>query len=94
MVLPVGGIVQELTEKVSKISAPREFTVRVDGRPFRGRATPDLEVGGFSIEIPALPGCFSEADSLREVQREAREAIEAYLGAGVAVSANPKQASN
>jgi DNA-binding transcriptional MerR regulator len=85
MVLPIEGIVRKLSEKVTQISAPHEFTVRAAHGVHRAVATPDLEVGGFSISFPSLPGCFSEADTLRKARSEAREAVEAYLGAGVVV---------
>lgn len=35
--------------------------------------------GGYSVEIPELPGCFTEGDSLAEALANAREAIECYL---------------
>ena len=38
--------------------------------------------GGFWAEIPALPGCFTQGESLEELEANARESIEAYLGLG------------
>lgn len=35
--------------------------------------------GGYSVSIPALPGCFSEGDTKLEALRNAKEAIELYL---------------
>ena len=92
MVLPVGEIVRQLGERLTQIRAPRPFTVCVGGHSYHCVATPDLEVGGFSIEIPALPGCFSEADTMREARAEAREAIEAHLGVEAVPSAPSKRA--
>lgn len=40
------------------------------------------EEGGFWAEVPALPGCVTQAESLDELERMAKEAIEAYLGLG------------
>lgn len=37
------------------------------------------EVGGFSASVPALPGCFSEGESLQEVLDNTREAAELWL---------------
>jgi predicted RNase H-like HicB family nuclease len=37
------------------------------------------EVGGYSVEVPALPGCFSEGDTLEEALANIKEAIECYL---------------
>jgi DNA-binding transcriptional MerR regulator len=93
MFLPVEEIVRQLNEKVTEIGAPQTFTVRVAGRDYHAVATPDLEAGGFSIKIPALPGCFAEADTIREAKREARESIEAILGAGVAVGTSARRAA-
>lgn len=41
--------------------------------------TPDEESGGFTVEAPALPGCVTEGDTLREAQKNAKDAIELYL---------------
>lgn len=35
--------------------------------------------GGYSIVVPALPGCVSEADTLEEVQAQITEAAEGWL---------------
>ena len=37
------------------------------------------EVGGYSVQVPALPGCFSEGDTLEEALANIKEAIECYL---------------
>ncbi len=38
------------------------------------------EEGGYSIHVPALPGCPSEADTLEEARNNAKEAIKSYIG--------------
>ncbi len=35
--------------------------------------------GGFTVYVPALPGCISEGDSRDEALRNIREAIDLYL---------------
>jgi predicted RNase H-like HicB family nuclease len=40
---------------------------------------PEPDVGGFSAEIPALPGCYTQGETLEEVQANLREAAEAWL---------------
>jgi predicted RNase H-like HicB family nuclease len=35
--------------------------------------------GGYTVFVPALPGCVSEGDSLDEARQNIREAIELYL---------------
>lgn len=42
--------------------------------------TSEPEVGGYSAEVPSLPGCHTEGDSLEEVRENLRDAIEGWLG--------------
>jgi predicted RNase H-like HicB family nuclease len=35
--------------------------------------------GGFWVEVPALPGCYSQGETREEVLDNVREAIELYL---------------
>ncbi len=35
--------------------------------------------GGYTVYVPALPGCLSEGDTLEEARQNIREAIELYL---------------
>lgn len=35
--------------------------------------------GGYTVFVPALPGCVSEGDTLEEARANIREAIELYL---------------
>ena len=37
------------------------------------------EEGGYTVTVPALPGCISEGDTKEEALRNIREAIEVYL---------------
>lgn len=37
------------------------------------------EEGGYWAEVPALPGCFTQGETLDEVKSMAKEAIEGYL---------------
>jgi predicted RNase H-like HicB family nuclease len=79
--IDVEPIVKDLRADVTELSAVREIDMRVRGRSYRAVLTPDLEVGGYTIEVPELPGCITEGDTLREARRMAREAIEAWLDA-------------
>ena len=40
------------------------------------------EEGGFWAEIPALPGCVTQGDSIAEVMANLKEAVEGWLEAG------------
>lgn len=37
------------------------------------------EDGGYTVYVPALPGCISEGDTIEEALQNIREAIELYL---------------
>jgi len=37
------------------------------------------EEGGFWAEVPALPGCYSQGETIEETMENAKEAIEAHL---------------
>jgi predicted RNase H-like HicB family nuclease len=37
------------------------------------------EEGGYTVIVPALPGCISEGNSREEAMQNIREAIELYL---------------
>lgn len=37
------------------------------------------EEGGFWSEVPSLPGCYSQGETIDETLRNTKEAIEAYL---------------
>lgn len=37
------------------------------------------EDGGYTVTVPALPGCVTEGDTIAESLENAREAIECYL---------------
>jgi predicted RNase H-like HicB family nuclease len=39
----------------------------------------DAEEGGFWAEVPALPGCFTQAESREELLANLREAVEGCL---------------
>ncbi|MGE3309972.1 MAG: type II toxin-antitoxin system HicB family antitoxin [Limisphaerales bacterium] len=39
----------------------------------------DAEEGGFWAEVPALPGCVTQGESIEEVTANLREAIDGWL---------------
>lgn len=39
----------------------------------------DAEEGGFWAEVPALPGCVTQGETLEELEANLHEAIEAWL---------------
>ena len=40
---------------------------------------PDPEVGGYTVEVPSLPGCISEGDTIDEALANIKEAIDLYI---------------
>jgi antitoxin HicB len=40
---------------------------------------PDLEDGGYTVTVPALPGCVTEGETVVECIQNAEEAIRLYL---------------
>ena len=43
------------------------------------KPTPYEDEVGFTVNVPALPGCITEGDSMEDALRNAREAISAFL---------------
>ncbi|MCP2604776.1 type II toxin-antitoxin system HicB family antitoxin [Candidatus Aminicenantes bacterium AH-873-B07] len=39
------------------------------------------EEGGYWAEVPALPGCFSQGETIEETMKNIREAIESHIEA-------------
>ena len=37
------------------------------------------EEGGFWVEVPALPGCYSQGETVEDTLENARDAIDLYL---------------
>ncbi|MVN20688.1 type II toxin-antitoxin system HicB family antitoxin [Mucilaginibacter arboris] len=47
-------------------------------RTYRVLLTPEAE-GGFSVSVPALPGCFTQGETIEEAMEMAKEAISLYI---------------
>jgi predicted RNase H-like HicB family nuclease len=47
----------------------------------------EAEEGGFWAEVPALPGCVSQGETMEELLANVREAIQAWLDAEPAAEA-------
>lgn len=44
---------------------------------------PDEESGGYTVEVPSLPGCISEGDTLEEALENIQDAIREYIASMV-----------
>lgn len=40
---------------------------------------PDTEGGGYTVQVPTLPGCTTEGDTLQEALENAKDAIRLYV---------------
>lgn len=54
------------------------YTEHMASREFEVVLTPEEE-GGYSVSVPALPGCVSQGQTREEALAMIREAIEGYL---------------
>jgi DNA-binding transcriptional MerR regulator/predicted RNase H-like HicB family nuclease len=75
----VAPIAEDLRSKVTDLQAPRSLNVRVGQRTFVAVLTPDLAAGGYSVEVPELPGVVTEADTIPEARKMAADAIRLWL---------------
>jgi len=41
------------------------------------------EEGGFWAEVPSIPGCATQGETMDEIEANVREAIEAYLAVDI-----------
>ncbi len=60
--------------KAEATPIPVQFTVTLTALVY-----PESEAGGYSAEVPALPGCHTQGETLEEVQANLREAAEGWL---------------
>lgn len=61
---------------MKKAKAVETFRVIVDGIEFEFEPADE---GGYSVSVPALPGCISEGDSFEEALTNIRDALEGCL---------------
>jgi len=73
------------------VATTHPFTLRLDVT-LTAVVSPEPEVGGFSAEIPALPGCYTQGETLEEVRANLREAAEAWLSSAHDRAAAPPAA--
>jgi len=52
----------------------------------------DAEEGGFWAEVPAIPGCATQGDTMEELLRNVHEAIEGCLSVDIAEPGQSTQA--
>jgi DNA-binding transcriptional MerR regulator len=77
----LGPMIEKLEATVTQLTTPREIHVPVRGHKYRAVLHPDLEAGGFWIEVPELQGCVTEADSVPEARAMVRDVVGLWLEA-------------
>ena len=50
-------------------------------RTFKVILEPEKENGGYSVTVPALPGCATQGESIGECLARAKEAVELFIEA-------------
>jgi len=45
---------------------------------------PDLETNGYTVEVPSLPGCVSEGETVEEALANIKEAIDLHIESMIA----------
>lgn len=60
---------------------PFEMKCRIAGTVYTAVLTPDLVVGGYTIEVPQLPGVVTEADTIPEAKRMVQDVVKLWLAA-------------
>jgi antitoxin HicB len=65
---------RRMRRKLARMATPREYEVVLMTE----------EEGGFSVTVPALPGCTSQGETREEALSMIREAIEVYIESLVA----------
>ena len=45
---------------------------------------PDMESGGYVVEVPSLPGCYSQGETVEEAVANIREAIDLHIESMIA----------
>ena len=48
----------------------RKYTIILD---------PDTEEGGYTVTVPALPGCITQGETVEQCIERAKEAIQGYI---------------
>jgi predicted RNase H-like HicB family nuclease len=71
----------DLARSVRDRLGPPVLLVPVGGRIYTAVLTRDPAVGGYTVTVPELPGCVTEADTLDEARTMAAEVIGLWLEA-------------
>lgn len=79
MRIALAPIASQIEGQLRDLSTPQTIRVRVGSRVYQAVLTPDLSRGGFTAEVPSLPGVITEGDTLPETKAMLSEAIRLWL---------------
>jgi predicted RNase H-like HicB family nuclease len=63
---------------IESISTPKPLTVNFTVT-LTAMVYAEPEAGGFSAEVPALPGCYTQGETLEEIRARVKEAAQGWL---------------
>ncbi len=79
--IAIGTLLRDLKGKVKEMEKDRPYPIRIGKRRFTAILHPDKEDGGYWAEVPELPGCLSQGDTVEETLSMIRDAIRGHLSA-------------
>jgi DNA-binding transcriptional MerR regulator len=81
VLLRVGTLDSELRDKVIRLASKHVEDVIVGDYAYQAEIEPDEESGGFVGQVPGLPGCITQGESLDEIRTMLKDAVRTYLEA-------------
>ena len=68
-----------LRRKTERVQSYRTSLEKPIMRKYTIILEPDLEEGGYTVTVPALPGCITQGETIEQCIERAREAIAGYI---------------
>lgn len=88
--VPLAELVEQLRQSLDTLPMAQTGSVTVDEFEFTVTLTPDQDDGGFVAECPALPGCISQGETVREALANIQDAAQGWLKANADLEAKGK----
>jgi DNA-binding transcriptional MerR regulator len=81
VLLRVGKLDSELRDKVIRLTSKHVEDVIVGDYAYQAEIEPDEESGGFVGQVPGLPGCITQGETLEDTRTMLKDAVRTYLEA-------------
>lgn len=81
VLLRVGKLDSELRDNVIRLTGKRVEDVIVGDYAYQAEIEPDEESGGFVAQVPGLPGCITQGETLEDTRTMLKDAVRTYLEA-------------